>query len=334
MFIILLPLIVSITVNIVLLSLSRIYSDKFLDIDHKPHAVHKNPVPRVGGLSIFSSYLLTSFFLENQLFDLRVLLPATLVFGLGFLEDLRKDLSPKLRLEGLILFSALATLLVDLKINTIGFLQLPSIIAFPLTIIAIAGFTNAINIIDGLNGLASGISAIFLFFLGITFYEYGYSNLALLCFIILAGILGFMFFNFPYGKIFLGDGGAYFLGFMCAILSIKLIDLNSEISPWFPLILGAYPVWEVLFSAYRRKKKRKHPFFPDKLHFHTLIYYRLTRSNPKASAFIMLGDFLFSLIAFVVKTCTTCLIIEFVVFIIIYLMIYRYVINKFYKSAR
>ena len=145
--------------------------------------------------------------------------------------------------------------------------------------------------------------------------------------VIIGGIIGFLTFNFPHGKIFLGDGGAYFLGFVCAVLSIKLINLVPEVSPWFPLILGAYPVWEVLFSAYRRKRKNRHPFYPDKLHLHTLVYYRLTRSNPKASALIVGGTFVFSLIAFLVKTCTICLVIEFCVFITMYLTIYKHLVR-------
>jgi UDP-N-acetylmuramyl pentapeptide phosphotransferase/UDP-N-acetylglucosamine-1-phosphate transferase len=316
---ILVPVVISWFINFVLLRLNR---KNFLDVNEKSHAIHEEPVPRIGGISIFISFLLTGFLISDSFF-IKVLLPVILVFGLGLIEDLRKDIPPKLRLMFLLFVSAFTMLLLGIKIDTIGFFRLPLFIAIPLTLIAIAGFTNAINIIDGLNGLASGVSAIFLFFLGLAFYEYGYSDIALICFVIIGGVLGFLMFNFPYGKIFLGDGGAYFLGFMCAVLSIKLINLIPEISPWFPFILGIYPVWEVLFSAYRRKKKNRHPFYPDKLHFHTLIYYRLTRSNPKASILIVAGTFVFSLIAFLVKACTTCLVLEFFVFIVIYLTIYE-----------
>ncbi len=316
---ILFSVIFSCLVNFILLKLDK---KNFMDINEKSHAIHKEPVPRVGGISIFISYLIAGL-LSDSSFFVKVLLPVTLVFGLGLIEDLKKDISPKWRLVYLLIVSAFTMLLLDINVDTIGFFKLPLFVAIPLTLIAIAGFTNAINIIDGLNGLASGISAIFLFFLGLTFSEYGYTDVALICFVIIGGILGFLIFNFPHGRIFLGDGGAYFLGFMCAVLSIKLINLVSEISPWFPFMLGIYPVWEVLFSAYRRKKKNKHPFYPDKLHFHTLVYYRLTRSNPKASIFIVAGTFVFSLIAFLVKICTFCLVVEFFVFVAVYSTVYK-----------
>jgi len=322
MMLILMSIFFSIFVNFVLLKLRKI---EFMDINKKPHAIHEKPVLRVGGISIFLSFLLASFWISNPFF-IKISLPTALVFGLGFIEDLKKNISPKLRLIFLFFVSAFTMLFLDIKVNTIGFFKLPLFVSIPLNLVAIAGFTNAINIVDGLNGLAAGISATFLFFLGLTYYEYGYLDIALICFVIIGGILGFLLFNFPYGKIFLGDGGAYFLGFMCAVLSIKLINLVPEISPWFPFILGIYPVWEVLFSSYRRRKKGRHPFSPDKLHFHTLLFLRLTKSNPKATVLILVGNLIFSVIAFEFKTCTICLVLEFLLFILTYVLIYRKVL--------
>jgi len=315
----LMSIVISWFVSFIILKLNK---ESFTDISQKFHAIHKEPIPRIGGISILIPFLLASFWIGSQ-FSIRVLLLATTAFGIGFIKDLRKNISPKLRLVFLFLISMLTVLVLDVKIDTIGFLNLPSSIAIPLTLVAIAGFTNAINIIDGLNGLASGISVTFLFFLGLAFYEYGIPDVALICFTVIGGIIGFLVFNFPHGRIFLDDGGSYFLGFTCAVLSIKLINLVPEISPWFPLILGVYPVWEVLFSAYRRTRKGKHPFHPDKLHLHTLVYYRITRSNPKASALIVGVNFALSLIAFLVKTCTLCLMVEFCVFIAVYMATYK-----------
>ena len=170
-------IIISWFVNFILLKSNK---KNFMDINKKPHAIHKEPVPRIGGISIFISFILASFWISNP-FSIKILLPATLVFGLGLIEDLKKDISPKLRLIFLIFVSAFTMLFLGIKVDTIGFLRLPLLIAIPLTLIAIAGFTNAINIIDGLNGLASGISAIFLLFLGLTFYEYGNSDIASTC---------------------------------------------------------------------------------------------------------------------------------------------------------
>ena len=307
-------------------------SKKIYDIDKgKKHAVHKGPVPRIGGLSIFLVFFFVSLLNFFQFW--RLLILASSAFAVGFVEDLRKDISPKIRLLLLFIISTFSVLLLDVRINDVGFFKIPLFIAYFLTIVAIAGFTNAINIVDGLNGLASGISATFLLFLGVTFNEYGYVSLAFLSFSIVAGIIGFLIFNFPYGKIFLGDGGAYFIGFICAILSIKLVNLIPDISPWFPFILGVYPVWEVFFSAYRRWKKGKHPFYPDRLHFHTLLFYRFAGSNPMASFLILCGNLMFSLVAFLLKECTICLVVEFFLFIAIYFTVYRWLTRTSFAGS-
>ena len=93
--------------------------------------------------------------------------------------------------------------------------------------------------------------------------------------------------TFLRGKIFLGDSGAYIIGFLLAILSILTVKRNPEISPWFPIAVLAYPIFETLFSIYRRKFiQKKSPLKNDGLHLHTLIYRRITKGNPKTSLYI------------------------------------------------
>ncbi len=293
---------------------------------NKDHAIHRNEVPRIGGLGIFLSFLLIIFITRKFTCVECVIFPS-LIFLVGFWEDLKKNISAKYRLILQLVISCFAILLFGLKIKSVGFLNLPDPVSIIFTLIALSGFTNALNIIDGLNGLAAGIAVIFMFFLGLTFQNYGYSDFAFFCFLLIACIIGFLIFNFPSGKIFLGDGGAYFLGFVCAFLSIKLVDFVPEVSPWFPFMLGIYPVWEVLFSVYRRLKKNKHPFSPDRLHFHTLVFFRVTRSNSGASLVLLLINFAFSSLAYLMKTCTFCLMIEFFAFVGLYLIIYRRLIK-------
>ena len=299
----------------------------FHDEPQKNHAIHKEPVPRIGGLAIFVPFALFGSFTSGQDFPfLHFLLPAGIVFAVGFLEDTVKGISPWLRLSAIIIASALAIFLLSVEITDIGIFKLPFPVSIIFTLIAIAGFTNAMNIIDGLNGLASGIAIVFLSTLGVTFLTCGEIWWATLCFLIVAGVAGFVPFNFPKAKIFLGDGGAYFLGFACVVLSIKLAN-TADVSPWFPLMLGAYPVWETLFSAYRRKRKGRHPLYPDRLHFHTLLYQRLTRSNARASFLIVTGVFVSSLLAYFLRTSTILLMAELFLFIVIYLKAYRYIVN-------
>ncbi|TCK04464.1 glycosyltransferase family 4 protein [Phorcysia thermohydrogeniphila] len=308
-----------ISVSTILFTLRFSKKEEFLDTHIKAHAIHRVPVPRIGGLGI---YLAVALFMVLKGY-IKLFLLSTMVFMIGFIEDLKKDIPPKVRLAGLLLISYFSCFILGIDIKTLGFLELPYFLSLALTVVAIAGYTNAVNIVDGLNGLASGISLLFVLFLGMTYYEFGNISMFLLCIAIIGAIVGFLIFNFPNGKIFLGDGGAYFLGYICAILSIKLINLYPEVSPWFPLILGVYPVWEVLFSAYRRWKKGKPPFYPDKLHFHTLVYYMVTRSNPAASFIIVLWCFIFSVIAYFLKSCTYCLVIEFLIFVLNYSYFYR-----------
>ncbi len=94
----------------------------------------------------------------------------------------------------------------------------------------------------------------------------------------LSATLGFFLWNYPFGYIFLGDGGAYFLGFISATMGVLLVNRHPDVSPWFPLLLLLYPVWETIFSIYRRKfLKKSPPHMPDAIHFHQLLYKRITK---------------------------------------------------------
>jgi UDP-N-acetylmuramyl pentapeptide phosphotransferase/UDP-N-acetylglucosamine-1-phosphate transferase len=146
------------------------------------------------------------------------------------------------------------------------------------TVFVVAGVANAINIIDGFNGLASMCAV--LMFAGLAYVAFQLDD-HLILWLALAGVgavLGFFVLNFPAGLVFLGDGGAYFLGFYLAELAILLLHRNAALSPMFPLLLCIYPVFETLFSIYRRKWLRGQPVgMPDAAHLHSLIYRRFLR---------------------------------------------------------
>jgi UDP-N-acetylmuramyl pentapeptide phosphotransferase/UDP-N-acetylglucosamine-1-phosphate transferase len=141
----------------------------------------------------------------------------------------------------------------------------------------VAGITNAFNIIDGLNGLASGVAVMFMTALGWIAYGLGDLLLAQLCIGVIASTLGFMLVNFPFGRIFLGDGGAYLIGFLFAECSVLLLVRHPEVTWFFPLALAIYPVTETLFSIYRRTKKKSQAQEADALHLHSLVHQRLNR---------------------------------------------------------
>jgi UDP-N-acetylmuramyl pentapeptide phosphotransferase/UDP-N-acetylglucosamine-1-phosphate transferase len=224
--------------------------------------------------------------------------------------------------------AVLAVVLMDAIIYDIGLFKLPLWIAIPFTIFAVVGVTNAINIIDGFNGLAGGVSIIILSAFVIVSYIQGDQLILNISLFLIFAILGFLVCNFPRGKIFLGDGGAYFIGFMLAIISVLLVSRNSEVSPWFPLVVLAYPIFEVLFSIYRRKLiKGNSAFVPDGFHFHTLIFKRISRNNSKTSVHIWIFVAFFSGITIPFYSDTTILMIIFVLFSASYIYLYRSIVR-------
>ena len=152
------------------------------------------------------------------------------------------------------------------------------VISVVFTCLAVAGLTHAFNIIDGFNGLAGGVAAIVM--LGIAYIAFKVGDIAILAASLtgVGAVFGFMLLNFPRGLIYLGDGGAYLIGFWVAELLVLLVARNPGVSAWFPVLICCYPIFETLFSIYRRMVlKRIHPGVPDVAHFHHLIYKRLVR---------------------------------------------------------
>jgi UDP-N-acetylmuramyl pentapeptide phosphotransferase/UDP-N-acetylglucosamine-1-phosphate transferase len=247
---------------------------------------------RAGGLGVAAG-LLASFCLRE--FDespqaaasasigLLLLACALPVFVTGLIEDFTHRVSKELRLAAAFVSAALAGWLLGAWVLRLDVALLQPAMALPLVSVAVtcllvAGLTNAFNIIDGFNGLASGVAALIL--LGIAYVSFKVGDIPLLASALTAvgAIGGFMLLNFPRGLIYLGDGGAYLLGFWIGVLLVLLVGRNPEVSAWFPVLLCAYPACELLFSIYRRGVvRRSHPGLPDLAHLHHLIYKRLVR---------------------------------------------------------
>lgn len=254
-----------------------------------PQRFHARLVPRVGGIGIavgMAVSLAWAWYGANQL-DRSSLaglgLAASIAFAAGLLEDVTQRVTPSQRMLAVILAASVALWLVGTEIIRIDVAPLDALLAIggvsiALTLFAVAGVANSVNIIDGFNGLASMCVAIMLGSIAYVAYLVG-DSLVLAC--ALAGLgaaVGFFVWNYPLGLIFLGDGGAYLLGFWVAELGILLVQRNEEVSPLFPLLLCAYPMFETLFSMYRRRILRGRPMGqPDASHLHSLIYRRLMR---------------------------------------------------------
>ena len=241
--------------------------------------LHANPTPRVGGLGIFISLLGADLMLSDS--PVGQMLTYMLIAGLpaflaGFAEDLLKRGGVKERLLATLASALIACWLFDLSLTRVNvpgldFLLLFAPLSVAFTVLGVAGVSNAINIIDGVNGLASGTVIICATVLAFIAHGAGDAHLVGICLVLIFVSLGFSLLNFPFGKIFLGDGGAYLLGFMLGWIAVLLPTRNPEVSAWSSLLACAYPIIEVLFSVFRRVT-RNTPFGEsDRLHLHSLI---------------------------------------------------------------
>lgn len=254
-----------------------------------PQKFHTRIVPRIGGISIAIGLFIAILFRlknsPNPATEIAFLICAIPTFAIGVTEDLTKKISVRLRLVSTAFSGTLLVWLIPIQITRLDIPYIDLIFTLPLagtvlTIFAITGLANAYNIIDGFNGLASMVGIITL--LAITYVGFILADTLIiyLSLIMAASIFGFFIWNYPRGLIFLGDGGAYLIGFWIASLSILLTYRHQEISPWFALLINGYPIMEVLFTIYRRKiHQGKSPGRPDGIHFHTLIYRRILMNN-------------------------------------------------------
>ncbi|MCW5222998.1 glycosyltransferase family 4 protein [Verminephrobacter aporrectodeae] len=211
---------------------------------------------------------------------LLVLLPAALG---GIAEDMTQRLPVRYRLALTGASGALAVLLLDLALPRLGWPWLDTMLrAAPwlgaaIAMLAVTGLPHAFNIIDGYNGLAGMVALILCLALAHVALQVGDRALAALLVSTAAATAGFLIWNYPRGMLFAGDGGAYVWGVVIALASISLVQRNPAVSPWFPMLLLIYPVWETVFSIYRKAVRGVSPGVADALHFHQLIYRRIVR---------------------------------------------------------
>ena len=284
----LVSLIVSLVVTLLVIRSSERH--QHLSADHDldgPQKFHSLAVPRIGGVGV--SMALVAGALMAQLTQsplapsLWLLLAAALpAFAAGLMEDLTKNVSPTKRLCATAVSAALAGWWLDAVIRRTDIPGVDQLVglsfgAIALTILVVAGVANAINIIDGFNGLASMCVLIMLLALAYVGLQLGDRLVVTMALISAGAVLGFFVWNFPAGLIFLGDGGAYLLGFLVAELGVLTIVRNPGVSPLFPLLLCAYPIFETIFTIYRRQLKGTSPSHPDGIHLHSLVHRRLIR---------------------------------------------------------
>lgn len=247
----------------------------FLDVPKDNRRVHKKPIPVGGGIAmVISVSILMLFFLPVNK-GLIMTLIASLIIAISGLYDDKKGLSPKLKF----IFQILAAVILIIAGMKIEFVTNPfdsndallilNMLSIPVTIFWVCGITNTINLIDGLDGLASGVSmicAISMFFIT---YNMGRYDVSLVCALVAGACLGFLPFNFNPAKIFMGDTGALYLGFMLSYISISGFLKQAAILMIFvPVLILGVPVFDTAFAMVRRKLSGKSMVEADKGHLH------------------------------------------------------------------
>jgi UDP-N-acetylmuramyl pentapeptide phosphotransferase/UDP-N-acetylglucosamine-1-phosphate transferase len=245
---------------------------------------HTDPTPRIGGLAIL---LGLAGSLINASPELCALLEPSLLaslpaFAFGFFEDVTKRIGIRERLLACMASGALAWWFTGYGVTRLGIEGLDMMLTFTplvvlLTAFAVGGLANAVNMIDGFHGLAVGVVMICTSAIGVIAYWCGDMVLVELTLTVFCVCLGFFLINFPFGKIFLGDGGSYLLGFILGWMSILLVARNQTVSPFTAVLVCALPILETIFSMVRRISTGGHVGHPDRLHLHSLVKTRIAR---------------------------------------------------------
>lgn len=275
-------------------------------VDHpKERKVHNKVMPRMGGVGIYLSFIMVYsmyIYLSHDEFNetnLAIMLGGLIIVLTGVIDDLYQ-ISPKKKLIGQFI-AALIVLSFDIRLDFVfvPFLDNPihfGWFSYPLTILWIIGITNSINLIDGLDGLASGVSAIAGTTLFLIALMMGDFFIAALCLAFVGSILGFLFYNFHPASIFMGDSGSLFLGFFLSVVSLigfKQVTITAFV---IPILFLAVPISDTLYAMLRRKLNHTPISSPDKNHLHHCLL-ELGFSHRKTVLVIYGISVLFSLLA-------------------------------------
>jgi UDP-GlcNAc:undecaprenyl-phosphate GlcNAc-1-phosphate transferase len=234
--------------------------------------VHQTAMPRMGGLAIFLAFMLC------MLLGVKVsgpytgiMIGAAIIFMVGLLDDIYQ-LSAWVKLAGQIVATAVAIyfgVVIHFVSNPFDGMLALGYLSIPLTLFWIVGISNAINLIDGLDGLAAGVAGIAGVTMGFAALMQGQSMTAMVAFVLVAAILGFLPYNFHPARTFMGDCGSNFLGFILACLAVTGVAKSTAvISLIIPIVILGIPIFDTFFAIFRRIYKKTPIFMPDKDHLH------------------------------------------------------------------
>jgi UDP-GlcNAc:undecaprenyl-phosphate/decaprenyl-phosphate GlcNAc-1-phosphate transferase len=299
--------------------------------------LHENEIPRIGGIIIYLFVtFLASFVIKSHLFNL-ILISAIPIIIIGGKEDLFHNTSPKLRLIGMILSAFLFIYFLPSNLPEINFPLLNLLLTFSVTkliffIFSILVIMNGNNLIDGVNGnmaLSNIAQLCVIALLAMTFDDV---HLVKLCFIFLIPLFVFLIFNYPFGKIFIGDVGAYFYGFSISALIMYLFGKHYQLLSWNAILILIYPSIELLFSFVRKKFfENNSPFSPDANHLHSLIFRyfakRLSLTNNSFVIIFLLPMTLAPFLAYFFSDNIFSIIFSIFIIFLIYTMMYLYFLS-------
>jgi len=323
-----------------------------LDETHGVQKWHRHPTPRTGGFAMALGMMLGIVWLTHLAYvsaadtGLLALVIAPVLIA-GGVEDVRRHVPPLWRALATVVAAVLAVWLLGASVQRVGlwpvdaWLRAWPVLGWSIAIVAISAMPHAVNMIDGYNGLAGMVSFMIFGAIGYVAFKVGDAQIIALSLAAIGALLGFLFWNWPRGQIFLGDTGAYLLGFWMALLAVLLVARNPAVSPWFALMVLMYPVWELLYSLWRRKFRQRAGTAPDTLHLHHLVYWRLTRlldhdehPNPRQWRNAATSPYLWAVAAFSVGPAmlwwnsTPLLMLCCAGFVALYLLAYRLLVQR------
>lgn len=281
--------------------------------------IHRKPIPYLGGISLFFGFFIPVFFFFAR--DFRVvgiLFCSALIVLIGVYDDIF-SLRPKIKLLGELFVGLLISFLgvsIQYIVFPFGIVWNVGILGVPFTMLCVAGVINTINIIDGVDGLAAGVTVIVAGFFAYISYSYGLVTPLLISVSLMGACLGFLKFNFSPARIFMGDAGSMLLGFILAILAIQTTYSipNQAVAFFVPIIILGYPISDTVFAIVRRYSLGEPIFSPDKRHFHhhlvrrgfssrqsvLILYMASVLCGVTALSFIQLGFLIGCLISLIV----------------------------------
>jgi UDP-GlcNAc:undecaprenyl-phosphate/decaprenyl-phosphate GlcNAc-1-phosphate transferase len=267
-------LLISFLITITLIPIAR-RAALSLNVIDMPNArkVHTSPIPRCGGVAMaLGAMVPVAFLFYQDLQHLSVILGAVVIVAFGVVDDLL-DTSYRVKMAGQTIAALVVILVGDVTIKSLGMLlpgdiALPDYIAIPLTLFVIVGVTNAVNLSDGLDGLAGGISLLSFSLIGYLAFMADNYFVLLMSFAMVGAIFGFLRFNNHPANLFMGDAGSQMLGFLTITLSLSLTQGQSSYSVLIPLMIAGVPVLDTLRVMFRRAREGRSVFSADRNHIH------------------------------------------------------------------